>query len=147
MDLLTWLDLFLPFCCLFSLGPCTFCFPVLSLQLFAVKLFWYTIFIPFKRYFLRETLLWGLQFTHLLIRACAQMPYVASVRTARTVAARPLCPWAFPGENAGVGCHALLQGVDLPSPGMEHTPLTAPALAGGLFITGATWKALSEPTS
>ena len=25
--------------------------------------------------------------------------------------ARLLCPWDFPGKNAGVGCHALLQGI------------------------------------
>ena len=31
---------------------------------------------------------------------------------------RLLCPWNFPGENTGVGCHVLLQG-DLPNPGME----------------------------
>ena len=33
--------------------------------------------------------------------------------------ARLLCPWDFPGKNTGVGCHALLQGKDLPSPGIE----------------------------
>ena len=26
---------------------------------------------------------------------------------------RLLCPWDSPGENAGVGCHALLQGIFL----------------------------------
>lgn len=26
-----------------------------------------------------------------------------------TVAARMLCPWYFPGERTGVGCHFLLQ--------------------------------------
>ena len=25
--------------------------------------------------------------------------------------ARPICPWNFPGKNAGVGCHFLLQGI------------------------------------
>ena len=25
--------------------------------------------------------------------------------------ARLLCPWDFPGKNAGVGCHLLLQGI------------------------------------
>ena len=28
-----------------------------------------------------------------------------------TVACRLLCPWASPGKNTGVGCHALLQGI------------------------------------
>ena len=31
---------------------------------------------------------------------------------------RFLCPWASPGKNIGVGCHALLQG-NLPNPGIE----------------------------
>ena len=46
-----------------------------------------------------------------------------------------LCPWDFPGKNAGVGCLALLQGIFLTQesdPGIEPTP---PALAGGFFTT------------
>ena len=35
------------------------------------------------------------------------------------------------------GCHALLQGI-FPTQGIESTPLTSPALAGGFFTTGAT---------
>ena len=31
---------------------------------------------------------------------------------------------------------------DLPDPGIEDASLASPALAGGIFITGATWKAL-----
>ena len=31
---------------------------------------------------------------------------------------------------------------DLSDPGTEGMPLTAPALAGGFFTTGATWEAL-----
>ena len=30
--------------------------------------------------------------------------------------ARLLCPWDFPGQNTGVGCHSLLQGI-LPTQG------------------------------
>ena len=30
--------------------------------------------------------------------------------------ARLLCPWDSPGQNTGVGCHALLQGI-LPTQG------------------------------
>ena len=30
-----------------------------------------------------------------------------------TVAHQALCPWDFPGENTGVGCHFLLQGIFL----------------------------------
>ena len=29
-----------------------------------------------------------------------------------------LCPWVFPGKNAGVGCHFLLQGI-LPDRGIK----------------------------
>ena len=29
------------------------------------------------------------------------------------------CPWNSPGKNTGVGCHSLLQGMDLPDPGIE----------------------------
>ena len=28
-----------------------------------------------------------------------------------SVLIRLLCPWHFPGENTGVGCHYLLQGI------------------------------------
>ena len=31
---------------------------------------------------------------------------------------------------------------DLPEPGIKPTSLTSPALAGGFFITSASWKAL-----
>ena len=50
----------------------------------------------------------------------------------------------FPGKNMGVGYHALLQGIIL---GIEPTPLTSPALAGGFFTTSATWEALIGFTS
>ena len=41
------------------------------------------------------------------------------------------CPWDFPGKHTGVGCHALLQGI-------EPTSLMSPALAGRFFTTSAT---------
>ena len=40
-----------------------------------------------------------------------------------TVATGLLCPWGSPGKNAGVGCHALLQGIFLTqglNPGLQH---------------------------
>ena len=46
----------------------------------------------------------------------------------------------FPGKNAGVGHHFLFQG-NLPDPGIEPVTLASPALAGGFFITSATWEA------
>ena len=35
---------------------------------------------------------------------------------------------------------------DLPDPGIEPASLVSPALAGGLFITSATWEAQAIPT-
>ena len=38
-------------------------------------------------------------------------------------AAHQLCPWDFPGENTGVGCHFLLQGnflIQELNPGLLH---------------------------
>ena len=37
---------------------------------------------------------------------------------------RLFCPWAFPGKNTGVGCHALLQG-NLPDAGSDP-PVSCP---------------------
>ena len=34
--------------------------------------------------------------------------------------ARFLCPWDFPGKNAGVGCHFLLQGIFLTQESIPH---------------------------
>ena len=45
-----------------------------------------------------------------------------------------LCPWDFPAENTGVGCHFLLQGISL-IPGMKPASLVSPALAGRFFTT------------
>ena len=49
-------------------------------------------------------------------------------------------PWDSPGNNAGVGCHALLQGI-LSYLGIEPASLMSPALAGRFFTTSATWEA------
>ena len=46
---------------------------------------------------------------------------------------RLLCPWNYPGNNTGVGCHFLLQG-NLPNAGTELQSPVSPALAGGSFI-------------
>ena len=51
-----------------------------------------------------------------------------------------LCPWDFPGENTGEGCHFLLSG-DLPNPGMEPE---SPALIGGFFTTQPQGKLLDS---
>ena len=41
------------------------------------------------------------------------LSHVRLFATSRTVACWVLCPWDFPGENTGVGCHFLLQGIFL----------------------------------
>ena len=46
----------------------------------------------------------------------------------------------FPGKNAGVGRHLLLQG-DLPDPGIEPVSLMSPELPGGFFTSSATREA------
>ena len=47
-------------------------------------------------------------------------------------------PWNSPGQNTGVGCHALHQSIFLTQGSNLH--LTSPALAGGFFTTNATWE-------
>ena len=42
--------------------------------------------------------------------------------------ARLLCPWDFPGKNAGVGCHFLLQGIFLTR--VKPVSLVSSTLAG-----------------
>ena len=42
-----------------------------------------------------------------------------SVRPHRWQPTRLLCPRDSPTKNTGVGCHALLQGIQLPDPGIE----------------------------
>ena len=51
---------------------------------------------------------------------------------------RCLCPWDSPGRNTGMCCHALLPGI-FPTQWSNPGLLTSPALAGGFFITRATW--------
>ena len=47
-----------------------------------------------------------------------------------TVATRFLCPWDFPGQDTGVGCHYFSSG-DLPNPGFKPKSPGSPTLAGG----------------
>ena len=55
-----------------------------------------------------------------------------------TAAAGLLCPWDFPGKNAGTGRHFLLQGVLTTQGSNKHL---SPAPAGEFFTSSATWKA------
>ena len=56
---------------------------------------------------------------------------------------RVLCLWYSPSKPNGVFCHALLQGIYLPNPGIKpRSPvLQAPSMAGG-FFTGRPAKPL-----
>ena len=46
-----------------------------------------------------------------LVCVFSRFSHVYLFATPWTVAYRLLCPWDSPGKNAGVGCHALLQGI------------------------------------
>ena len=43
----------------------------------------------------------------------SRFSHVRLFMTLWAVAHRLLCPWDSPGENTGVGCHALFQGIFL----------------------------------
>ena len=59
------------------------------------------------------------------VRSCWVEPN--SYRTHGVRPIRLLCPWHFPGENTGVGCHFLLQGI-FPTQGSNPSLLRADAL-------------------
>ena len=50
-------------------------------------------------------------------------PFVISVHITHPSPVITLCPWDFPGKNAGVGCHFFLQGIFLTqglNPHLQH---------------------------
>ena len=59
-----------------------------------------------------------------------------------TVAHQPPLSLDSPGKNTDVGCYALIQGI-FPTQGLKPH-LMFSALAGGFFITSATWEAWIE---
>ena len=66
----------------------------------------------------------------------------SSLLTSWTVAWQAPRPWNFLGNNAGMGCHFLLQ-PDLSDSGTELTSPASPALAGRFFTTGTPGKLLT----
>ena len=56
--------------------------------------------------------------------------------------ARLLCPWNFPGKNAGLGYHFPFPG-NLPDPGIESESPVSPALAGG-FLESESCSVVSD---
>ena len=55
---------------------------------------------------------------------------------------RLLCPWNFPGKNAGVGCHLLLQGI-FPTQRRTRTSCIF-CTAGGFFTAEPPGKPTEE---
>ena len=53
--------------------------------------------------------------------------------------ARLLCPWDSPGNDTGVGYHALLQEI-FPTQELNLCLLCLPALAGGFLTTSTPWE-------
>ena len=54
--------------------------------------------------------------------------------------ARLLCPWDFPGNNTGVGCHFLLQGI-FPTQGLNPHLLWLWQIGRWILYHRATWEA------
>ena len=52
---------------------------------------------------------------------------------------RLLCPWDSPGNDTGVGCHFLLQGI-FPTQGLSPCLFCLLRLTVEFFITSATWE-------
>ena len=64
---------------------------------------------------------------------------------------RLLCPWVFPGKNAGVSCHFLLQGIFLtqrPNPCLLHWQMASLPLSHQGSLESSNFLILaSEPSS
>ena len=75
------------------------------------------------------------------VRACVLSPFSQfdSWRPYGPWSTRLLCPWDSPGENTGVGCCAVLQGIFWTQ--RWNPPLLSPSLAGRFFTTSAAWRA------
>ena len=92
-------------------------FPLLCLLKYALKsvVFWGCIF--YLQCFLFLSPLFDLFSLAFMCRACVHANVVSfgsdSLRPCGLQPARLLCPWDSPGQNTGVACHALLQGIFL----------------------------------
>ena len=79
-------------------------------------------------------------------RACSHFSCALLFATLWTVAPRLLCRWDSLGKNTGVGVRALIQGI-FPNQGSNPHLSCLPTLAGGFFITKATWEDHQCPTT
>ena len=64
-----------------------------------------------------------------------------------TVACQLPCPYGFPGRNAGVGCHFLLQGIfptQASNPGLPHCRQTPYTLSHQGNPTTKIWKTVAD---
>ena len=75
----------------------------------------------------------------ILVRLLSRLSCVQPFGRYRLKSSRLVCPWDSPERNAGVDCHALLQGI-FPTQVLNPHLMSA-ALAGGFYATSATWKA------
>ena len=72
------------------------------------------------------------------VRACSVTSVVSDSVTLWTIAHEAPLSVDSPGKKTGVG--SVPSSRVLPDPGMEHASLTSPAVAGGFFVTSATWE-------
>ena len=88
----------------------------------------------------RQTSEFTLDPSLLCMHACSLASAVSdSLQPQGLQPARILCPWDSPGENTGMGCHALLQEI-FPTSGIKLIYPLSPALASRLFTTEPLWK-------
>ena len=61
--------------------------------------------------------------TYIVRKVTVKVKLLSRVRLFETpwIASRVLCPWDFPGENTGVGCHFLLQTEQKESDKLYHS--------------------------
>ena len=74
-------------------------------------------------------------YSHVYVLSC--FSHVQLFVTLWTVAHQAPMPMVFSGNNTGVGCSALLQGIFLTQGSNPHL-LTSLVLVGGFFTTGDT---------
>ena len=90
----------------------------------------------FSVYFVPGMMLWVLHTVPCHAKSFSHIWLFVTLWTVAHQGIRLLCPWDSPGKNAGVGCHALLQGI---FPTQRSNPHLLP-LTGGFFTTNASWE-------
>ena len=114
-----------PVCCSMSSSNCCF-LTCIQVSQEAGQVVWYSHLL--QNFFFFDCV----DHNKLYMLSCVQL-----FATPWTVATRLLCPWASPGNNTGVGCHALLQGI-FPPQGSKRSLLHWQADS---LPTSTTWEA------